>query len=1229
MSLQLPPLGAAPGTRSWLSYVRPAFDLRLRENTAEEVRDMAAAQEELVRRFGQPRVLQFFERELLAAARRLPPGRPAQLARLEVGCRVLALHTELAPGPAAVALAAALAGELAGVARLDDDLGENLRQRREVRVFLAAQVGRLAVRLTERGPAGAAAAQAAYTLLERLGALAPAERAGYARLLWRTGERGAGALAVYLRRLGDRGDRPADPELAAMAGFVRQQLAVDEELSRDELARRLQLNQLALCAPAPPAEAALHAGLAYLLLDQPDRALGYLRQAAERNGAAAGGSGAAAFYLGRALFGTGSFAAAAAAFEQAGAQGYPGAQIASWLGVAHAKAGRWEQARATFDEAESALGTIRDPEFFLQWGRACFLTGEPEQAERRLLKALDIFPWPLGHRELSPDQARLGARIACSLATCRVRLGRRAEAQADLRPWAAGAHAFAPAAHLLGTLLLEDEEEQGREEALACLRRALELRPDDAEYALSLGLALTEPAAHDAAEGLQLLEQAARAGVGGPEVVRRLVTGTLQAGERQRARRWLGELARLAPGSAAVALLAARDMASRATVAINAGRYGEAAALWQEAAPTLGPGPAAERLGLALLCDAAARLQAGESAGLWEQVERARGLHPSFEAQLLSGVGLLARGEAAAASERFAALAAERPERTEAAALATLAAGCAGAEGTAERLQGLAPESAGPLLALVAVLAALRRGDGEAAAAAVDAWVAEPAAVAGVGVERHQVELLVALVKLGGARRKRQRVARALEDLAVRDGAGAWDLALAVVRHHLAAAPGAARAEEADPAQLAACEAAYRELLGRAPAAARPALLACSADLLQFRVCHAVLAGDLGGALEVLERWKELAGELPRAAAKLRAAVAARLSKPSHEKAFALLDRDPDEARKVWKALLQRHPDDHLALHHLACLAWTRAYDGLLAGRAEAALPYWKEGLELFRQLYGREDFWRALEAKGRVLGETAAHPFDERAFAAWRESAVDGVARTLVELVFHLLAGVDPAKRGEGIDAPLKVARSLVSLLRDAKLAPELKERLADALADHYLDPDPTRVPDFAAAARRAELVVDLDPHNLKARAFLVRGATFDTDTRRKEGERDYVRLAGRLTAVERHAEWLAARLDQLSGEPRGRLAADLAAFYDQKGQVKHEEADQVTGRFNALPEGQVRQAKMLLTAIRQCHQESDTALKRALAFDPVNARAQEMLDHHAGEYGKIDRILGQLRHV
>lgn len=203
------------------------------------------------------------------------------------------------------------------------------------------------------------------------------------------------------------------------------------------------------------------------------------------------------------------------------------------------------------------------------------------------------------------------------------------------------------------------------------------------------------------------------------------------------------------------------------------------------------------------------------------------------------------------------------------------------------------------------------------------------------------------------------------------------------------------------------------------------------------------------------------------------------------------------------------------------------------------------------------------------------------------------------------------------------------------------MKERLADELADYYLDPDPTNLVDVDLSLSRAQLVLDIDPDNVKARCFMLRAATHSVDVRNKEGDRNFAALYARLDGLRRHADFLEKKLGALPAERAVRVRGDLAGFYHQIGEIKHSEGQKAAGesqdalkQLNQAIEERNSYAINLAVPVtvrwlektRKCYQDSDKAFQMSLKFEPVNISAQQSIDHHREQYGPIAEILRQL---
>ena len=279
----------------------------------------------------------------------------------------------------------------------------------------------------------------------------------------------------------------------------------------------------------------------------------------------------------------------------------------------------------------------------------------------------------------------------------------------------------------------------------------------------------------------------------------------------------------------------------------------------------------------------------------------------------------------------------------------------------------------------------------------------------------------------------------------------------------------------------------FQTALESLPVADRGALRAEHTAFLRYRIEDAVCRGDLVLASTLLDRVETVIGAGSTATAHLRLVLDHRLNVPSHEKAFALIERDPEAARATWLERLKLYPGELASREHLACLAWTRGYDAVrradgswsLAGTKnerdkakqseedntrdyEAAIAYFVEGLDYFRQLYEDESYWQVLRSKGRLLANPA-NPFNEVEFDAWKNSALKEQAGILVHFAVH--AANQDKKSGAAR------AKSALARLRSCGLPREQWMPWWPALPERLLDrsPNPRSHP-FEPAMARAE---------------------------------------------------------------------------------------------------------------------------------------------------------------
>jgi tetratricopeptide (TPR) repeat protein len=1207
----------------WLALNPFHGELKARPLSAEEALNKASDHHGLVQRHGARRVASFYEESLLPALKTQPANYLASKTCYEMACWITAHRASNEPDARLVRRIVQLIAELPQ-AHFSKDPKADVQERKRIKRFLISQLVNGARLMQERGQADDAAA--AYEALDQFGYLSKPARQAYAHHLWKTGDRGHAATILYLRYLDDNRWSDADPVAKKIHEFVSEQLAITEESSREELKRRLVLNQMVLCSPHAPARASRHVGLGYLRLNQANRALFYLRRTHSLNG---DDGGFTAFYFARALFETGAFEEAASEFEQAAQGGYSRSRIASWQGIAYAKARQWDKAAQTFRVAEEALGEASDGEFYLQWGRASFLMDDVTDAEIRFRKSL------------ARDSA--GWQAAYSLAICLEQTGRRAEAIKLLAETSSHAPAAGPVAYLLGRLL---RAAGNLPEALPHLSRAIAISPKDPQYALALGLALDEAGDPQA---LIYLEQAAKQKAGGAEVLRRLALGYFAQKAPERARHWLDLLVQRKGDAEALIRFWARDLASRATEAFNACLYDISVKMWERAARILIEDQSLrERLAMALLCAGAARLKDGRGSDHWQLIQRAHDLTPGTESRFFYGIFQLVHGQFQAAMGLFAGVAEQEPQRREYQFFRSLAAYFGGDATALETLSEFVGIAGAPdinvFLAFLQIQLAAMRGDYETAAEHIKEWAKDRAAVEAIGLPRHQINAFAALCMVRGTRRRKDKVVRFFEELNERFGDGYWRLALVQSKHLIVTADGIARAENADAAKLEECHADYKQLLEECAGDDRRQALQSHGELLRFTICYYISKGDIGGAIDALAQLRQLPQSLPAEIEILGNLLEDRMRQPSHEKAFLLCDRDPEAAAAIWRELLKRNPDDLIALHHLACHAWSRAYDKAIAERYDDSIPFWQEGLNWFNQLYDRPDYWEQLRDKGRALGKSAAHPFDQAQFDAWRNEAIFQLAHTVLDLIFHVMAGYDPSRSSKQVDPRIKTCKGLITAIHRASLNFAMKEKLSDALAGRYLDPDATNLPDFDASVRRAETVLDIDEENSKARCFLLRATAHHVNVKIKEGSKDYTGLLNKLDRLAAQAEWLDKRRAQMSPEKRSAVTADLIAYYDEIGNIKDDEgraeiraSRQLEDRIERAARNQNRyevlslfdQMERIQENLRACFKQSDAAFEKSLRLESVNLVARQLIDNHKEQYPAIDSNIASIRQL
>jgi tetratricopeptide (TPR) repeat protein len=1088
--------------------------------------------------------------------------------------------------------------------------------RRRLAEEVAARVRNVAHYYADRQPA---LAIQLFDVIARLGRLNEADRARCATLLWQTGEKGPQSLAVFVGRLAETPTDPVSPELRE---FARRSIAIDESTPSALLRERIVMNcSLLIKSSAPQPDALRSVGIGYLKLNHPERALEYLTEAQRLSDR----GGVNSFYVAQAHYGLQHFAEASDAFGRAAAQGYSKARISAWRSLALAKSGQYDAAIGEFEAAESQFGAADlTSEFFVYWGRASFLYGTADdaqaQAQEKFARALSLDPkdW----------------RAVIGLAACFERTGRRADALDALRTCVDGfrntGSPGAPA-YLLGRLLQADG---ALEEAAMYYRVALRSRDEDPQYRLALALALDDLG--DAGAAAALEQAVATPGADHPELHRRLAISYLNHSDRDRARAHLEHLCRSDRASVAAHALVERDRVTLAVEAFNRGRFADAASLlvtiqrWQD--------ELREPRALALVYDAwnALRQQSLDPearARVRVQVTEAFGQSQAADVWFLRGFINLVDGDIPSARTTFEGLAARHPERADCDAMLELAALLSGEDGSKARpTEGAPPEVQAVILIFQAQNAA-HRGDFAAAAAKFEAWATQVDLVRLLAIPRDRINAFAAFCLRRGATRP-AHVLRTLARLSEAYGDDFWELAPVLVKHHEIVARGVA---QATVQRIEECESAYRAVMQRAASnhgsLALDAVVAHYVRWVQFRLLVHIEGRDMVSALVALAELEQLPGGLSATVKQLKQTLETHLGANSHEAAYALLRSDAERAQRVWEHILRDHPEDLDALHHLACLHWSRAFDALEADRFDASLPDWRAGLDYYCRLYAIDGYWDGLRDKGRAIVQPGK-PFDLDKFETWREDAPSTLAETLLDLIVQV---AQQAERG------VKQAAALMTILHESQLSADAKQQLSDDLATRRLDPDPLNLPDFEASRRRALQVIEIDEHNVKARAFLLRALVHHVHELHAQGNRDFPMLRRQLESIERQADWLA-RLVSSAGSHRADLVQALVSYYDEVSDMSNAEAqDGITGVNKATEkldhalkihdrhslQVAARERERRLQHVQSCFRASDKAARRALEIEPADFKALAHLEQHKQVYPQIDDLLKQTQNV
>jgi len=1175
--------------------------------------------DDLVHENGRHPVLDFYRQKLFPALCQLP-GEPAHWeARYRVGQIAIDAHLRYGPVEGAIPWAKDLLQDLPR-AVLVTGRAANLERKRIIRDRLHRNLLSAADQLGRRRPADAIAA---YELLDRRGALAATDFEHYVRLLRTEGRRTSAALHAYMRYQESRPSQP-DPEVAKL---LTDSLAVNDSVAKDKLNDLLVLNQRFLMSPAGIITAVGNIGRAYLRLEDPSRALPYLQDACEFNGK----DGETLFLLGQARFHNGDFEGAAEAFAEAAEKKFSRPKIASWQAVALSKTGDYEGAFQFFADAEQHLSSELNADFYVQWGRTCFKRDRFDEALTRFQKAeeLDGNEWR-AWTGMAISQLRLDSAVDAGREILRDRMERNGKSPPPA------------AAYLMGRFTLEQGDAA---EAIRHFQQAHAANAADPEYALALGIALDNTADQAAIEPL---ERAAAAGAGGPEVVRRLAL-LHRDGNRETARKWLARLAELAP-SPPVLRYIERDRIAEAVALFNAGDFAAAAEKLRALQSEMAESEWVRRLHAASLAqDAFARLKRSDD-GVWEQISTAAELCEIPDVTFLRAFSAMMNARFEDAKSTLVKLAQDYPDRPHYALFSSLARFLAGDDDASQELSevgdGLDSQELRSLVAFLEAHGAAGRGDHDEAAHKLLEWMKDPQAVRGLGLPRGHVNLfVVACFRLGRRAIRPARAPNLLRNLNANYGENFWRLAVVLMHHH--DATGVAP-EKADEFKIEACEAAYEELLDNAQEDERATAESHYFEWKLFLVRRLIMRRDFGGALQLLEQLTAKAGPRRPVVDRLRDALARRLAQASHEKAYDLLWRDANAARRVWEELLLNNPGDLDAIHHLACLHWSQAYQAVNEKRFDESLPHWKEGLEHYRQLYVREEYWNRLREKGRALCPEIGD-FDEDRFEKWRAVALRERALVLIELIQEALAELDRSRS-------TRIGSEVMSIIYNSNLPAELQQGLSDELARRRLDPDPTQVSkeNLSDSVARARQVIDIDERNVPARLFVVKAVTHRAQNDPGSDDRTLKQRVRLLEEQSAHADWLYRRRNDL-GQQSDRAIRDLGGYYHELASTFHSLGQSETRAGNrafgeaastgpkleqAQLQGEdyirthyiellalknrhndlVREGKSHLPEIKKYYRKSDEAFQRALEVNPLDFEAKRLMEDHQKEYPKLD---------
>jgi hypothetical protein len=71
-----------------------------------------------------------------------------------------------------------------------------------------------------------------------------------------------------------------------------------------------------------------------------------------------------------------------------------------------------------------------------------------------------------------------------------------------------------------------------------------------------------------------------------------------------------------------------------------------------------------------------------------------------------------------------------------------------------------------------------------------------------------------------------------------------------------------------------------------------------------------------------------------------------------------LKKQEVDQACRLWEEHNGAHPQDYIAIHHLALIYHSQAWDLEHANKVNEAAPSWQKALNYWAKLWRQDDFW-------------------------------------------------------------------------------------------------------------------------------------------------------------------------------------------------------------------------------------------------------------------------------